>query len=347
MTKARRLIAESVSAQDVIIEVIDARMPGSSSNPIVTELRGRKPCLKVLSKMDLADPNVTQAWLRHIEAEAPPETQEIGRVLTMAWNANRPGEAKAKIPELCRKLLRRADNAGRTVRVMIVGIPNVGKSTLINTLMERKVAKVGDEPAVTKNQQHVVLKNGLTLLDNPGILWPKIEDPDAALRLAFGGAIPDTAIDFETVALFGAGLLRERYPQLLMARYKMAELPPTGDEVILEIGRRRGCLRPGGVIDRHKASDILVHDFRAGALGRISLEVPEDLVLFRQRDAERKAAEAEKLRLAEERAKEERAQDDLRRTEERRQRVAQRQAQEAEGGEGGEEELIDGDWRDG
>jgi ribosome biogenesis GTPase A len=142
--------------------------------------------------------------------------------------------------------------------------------------MERKVAKVGDEPAVTKSRQKVTLKNGMTLSDNPGILWPKIEDGADGLRLAFGGAIPDTAIDYETVALFGAGFLLERYPELLRARYKMTELPGSASEVLAEIGRRRGALRSGGIIDMHKAADVLVHDFRAGALGRISLEGPPD-----------------------------------------------------------------------
>jgi ribosome biogenesis GTPase A len=162
------------------------------------------------------------------------------------------------------------------VRAMVVGIPNVGKSTLINTLMDRKVAKVGDEPAVTKGRQHVVLKNGMMLSDHPGILWPKIEEETTSLRLALGGALPDRAIDYERVATFGAAFLLKRYPHFVLARFKLAELPPGADALLVEIGRRCGGLRSGGGVDLHKAADILIHDFRSGALGRISLEAPND-----------------------------------------------------------------------
>ena len=157
---------------------------------------------------------------------------------------------------------------------MIVGIPNVGKSTLVNTLAKRKVANVGDEPAVTKGEQVVLLENGMTLSDNPGIMWPKIEDPKGGLRLAFGGAIPDTALDYENVAVFGASFVLERYPELIAKRYKLTTLPADGSALIDEIGRKRGCLQRGGKVDRHKAADIFIHEFRTGAIGRISLERP-------------------------------------------------------------------------
>ena len=272
MTKARRLLVESIPSQDVIIEVLDARMPRASENPVVTELRKQKPCIKVLSKSDLADPEVTKAWLRWFESTERPG----GKVRAIAITTERPGEAKAKIPALCKELALHPSGIGKTVRAMIVGIPNVGKSTLINTLMERKVAKVGDEPAVTKGQQKVVLKNGMTLSDNPGILWPKIEDEIGALRLALGGAIPDAAIDYEVVAVFGGKFFLERIPERLRARYKLEPMPANVDELLREIGRRRGGLRSGGVVDMHKAADVLIHDFRSGALGRISLEAPSD-----------------------------------------------------------------------
>ncbi|WP_437735669.1 ribosome biogenesis GTPase YlqF [Sorangium sp. So ce1335] len=280
MTKARRAIAESMPSQDVIIEVLDARMPRASENPVVAELRGQKPCIKVLNKSDLADPAVTKAWLRHLEAEHPAPSSGSppgGQVLAIAIAASQSSEARRRIPELCKRLVPPKNGPGKVVRAMIVGIPNVGKSTLINTLMERKVAKVGDEPAVTKSQQLVTLKSGMAISDNPGILWPKIDDEAASFRLAVGGAIPDTAIDYQSVALFAAGYFLRRYPELLAARYKLAELPETAAALIEEIGRRRGCLRSGGAVDLHKASDILVHDFRAGRLGRISLEEPPGL----------------------------------------------------------------------
>ncbi len=255
--------------QDVVIEVLDARMPQASENPVVAELRGQKPCIKVLNKADLADPVITAAWLRYFEA-----SKVGGRVVAIALSSRNPNEARAKIPELCKKLAAHRGGPGKTVRLMIVGIPNVGKSTLINTLMERKVAKTGDEPAVTKAQQLAILKNGMALSDNPGIMWPKIDDEASSYRLALGGAIPDTAMDYEAVALVGAKYFLERYPALVMARYKLKELPASADVLLAEIGKRRGCLRAGGTVDLHKAADVLLHEFRQGALGRISLEAP-------------------------------------------------------------------------
>jgi ribosome biogenesis GTPase A len=267
MAKARRKIAEAVAIHDVVIEVLDARMPASSANPVITELRKQKPCIKVLSKSDLADPEITKAWLRHFESEPG------ASVAAIAVRTDRASEIRARIPELCQKL-GRPTRQRTAVRAMVVGIPNVGKSTLINTLMDRKVAKVGDEPAVTKGKQQVVLKNGMILSDHPGILWPKIEEDDSSLRLALGGALPDRALDYESVALFGAEFFLKRYPRLLAARYKFAEVPPTADELLVAIGRLRGGLRSGGKVDLHKAADVLIHDFRSGALGRISLEGP-------------------------------------------------------------------------
>lgn len=276
MTKARRILAETIRSQDVIVEVLDARMPGASENPMLGELRGGKPCIKVLSKSDLADPAVTEAWLRYLETRhtPPTEKQASGRVVAIALSTKRPLDARTRIPELCKQLTQKPNRPSKIVRVMVVGIPNVGKSTLINTLLGRVVTKVGDKPAVTRAQQLVMLPNGLALSDNPGIMWPKIEDPEGALRLALGGAIPDTAVDHESVALFGAGLLLELYPQLLMARYKLDELPSSASDLLTEIGRRRGCIRSGGVVDMHRAADILVHELRTGTLGRVSLESP-------------------------------------------------------------------------
>ena len=278
MGKAHIQISKLIRTVHVIIEVLDARMPRASENPVLAELRREKPCLKVLGKSDLADPEVTAAWLRWFATvkNEPSREHPEGRVVALALRTDRPQEMRTKIAEVCKRLALHPSGPGKTVRAMVVGIPNVGKSTLINTLMERKVANVGDEPAVTKGRQHVVLKNGMTLSDNPGILWPKIEDDRASYRLALGGAIPDSAIDYESVALFAVRYLREKYPDALRARYKLADLPEAPGALLGEIGKRRGCLRSGGIVDMHKAADILVHDFRAGALGRISLEAPED-----------------------------------------------------------------------
>jgi ribosome biogenesis GTPase A len=268
MNKARRTIAEAMPTTDVLIEVLDARMPAASSNPVITELRKGKPCLKVLSKSDLADPEVTKAWIRHFEAQP-----SSGDLRVLALTTSRASDARSRVSEACRQLAPHRTQPTKHVRAMVVGIPNVGKSTLINLLVERKVAKTGDAPAVTKGQQLVTLKSGMTVSDNPGILWPTME-VDATLRLAFGGALPDTAMDYERVALFGAEFLLAHYPQLLRTTFKLELLPPTPFELLEAIGRRRGSLIRGGMVDMHKAADALVHGFRCGALGRISLEAP-------------------------------------------------------------------------
>ena len=270
-------MVDTIPAHDVVIEVLDARLPKSSSNPIVSEIRSDKPRIKVLTKSDLADPTVTAEWIRYFENRPqanPGNGQPPGRVAAIAITTSRPGEIKTKIPALCKELALHPSGPNKTVKAIIVGVPNVGKSTLINTLMNRAVAKVGDEPAVTKSQQRVRLPNGMTLSDNPGIMWPKIDNEEGGFRLAFAGSIPDSAIDYEEVALWGADFLITYYPDAPVARYKLKSLPATASELLVEIGKRRGGLRAGGVVDIHKAADALIHDFRSGALGRISLESP-------------------------------------------------------------------------
>ena len=275
MTKARRELAALIPSQDVVIEVLDARLPGASQNPVVTELRQQKPCIKVLTKSDLADPVVTREWLHHLgSVETEPEGEAAsGRVVAFASTPDRPAETRARIIELCKQLGLR-QSPGKPIRAIVAGSPNVGKSTLINTLMDRVVAAVGDKPAVTKSQQQVVLASGMVLSDSPGILWPKIEDESTGLMLALGGVIPDTAIDYLSVATFAAQLFLARYPALVVARFKLGEAPATAEALLAGIGRRRGCLQKGGAVDLHKASEILVHEFRSGGLGRISLEAP-------------------------------------------------------------------------
>jgi ribosome biogenesis GTPase A len=265
MTKALRELTALMPSQDVVIEVLDARLPGSSSNPALAELRGQKPCIKVLSKSDLADPELTDAWLTHFRNQP--------NVSAFAASTEKPDETRQRIAQLSQNTAL-ARGATKQVRALITGVPNVGKSTLINTLMRRSVAAVSDKPAVTKEQQTVVLKDGTLLTDSPGIMWPKIEDEHAALRLAFAGSIPDTAIDYLVIALFGAHALLDRYAPLLARRYKLEATPDSPTALLTEVGRRRGALRPGGLIDLHKAAEILVHEFRAGTLGRITLELP-------------------------------------------------------------------------
>jgi ribosome biogenesis GTPase A len=261
MTKARRELAAAMPSQDVILQVLDARMPRASENPVIAELRGYRPCLTILTKSDVADPDVTEAWLRWFEGARG--------VRAIAVRSDQAGASRARILELCARLSPR-----RPLHGLIAGVPNVGKSTLINTLMNRRVAAASDKPAVTKAQQRVVLEGGMVLLDTPGLLWPKIEDEDASMRLALAGSIPDTAIDSLTVATFGARWLLASYPDRVLARFKLATLPETADALLAEIGRRRGCLRSGGVVDLHKAADILVHEVRARGFGRVSFEAP-------------------------------------------------------------------------
>jgi len=259
-----------MSEVDLVIEVMDARIPFSSENPMVAELRQHRPCIKILNKSDLADPEITKMWLAHFDKEQGVKAQALS-VLDKSKTKN--------LPNLCRKLLPERGTAVKSIRVMIMGIPNVGKSTLINTLAGKTLAKVGDEPAVTKEvssgQHRIILDGNIALSDTPGILWPKIENENSSYRLAVTGAIKNTAIDFEDIALFAADYLIDVYSEKVIERYKLKQCPQTGTQLLEEIGRRRGCLRAGGIIDMQRASEILIHEIRSGALGALSFETPE------------------------------------------------------------------------
>lgn len=272
MTKARSVIAEAVPKQDVIIEVVDARMPQSSENPLLDELCLTKPRVLVMTKSDLADPAVTAQWIAYYNAASK---HRVAPRVPLALTTKKLSETRARIVEVCKKLAIKPKGPGGTVRAMVVGIPNVGKSTLVNTLMGRTVAKTGNEPAVTKSKQQVTLPSGIMLSDHPGLMWPKIEHEAQGLKLGMGGAIADNALEYETLGIFGAKLLRARYPELLKARYKLTDLAEDPRELLRDIGKRRGCLERGGSVNLHAAGDVLVHDFRDGALGRISLDVPD------------------------------------------------------------------------
>ena len=270
MNKARRIIKETMSDVDLVIEVMDARIPFSSENPMVAELRQHRPCIKILNKSDLADPEITSMWIKYFEKEQGVKAQALS-VLDKSRTRN--------LPALCRKLLPGRGGAVKNIRIMIMGIPNVGKSTLINTLAGKTLAKVGDEPAVTKvvssAQQRIFLEDDIALSDTPGILWPKIVNENSSYRLAITGAIKNTAIDFEDIAWFAADYLIEAYAERIVERYNLKQCPETGVQLLEEIGRRRGCLRAGGIIDMQRASEILIHEIRSGVLGALSFETPE------------------------------------------------------------------------
>ncbi len=265
MTKARRELAALMPSQDVVIEVLDARLPAASSNPLITTLRRDTPCIKVLARSDLADPHVTRAWLAHFRRQP--------HVSAIESSLDRPRETRRQIAALTKDAAQHR-GPGKSVRAFVTGVPNVGKSTLINILMNRKVVMVADKPAVTRQQRAVVAADGTTLTDSPGLLWPKIEDERGAFRLAFAGSIPDSAIDYVVIALFGGAALLERYAPLLVERYRLDAVPAGAEALLTEIGRRRGCLRPGGIVDLRMAAGILVREFRSGVIGRISLETP-------------------------------------------------------------------------
>ena len=295
MHKARKEIEEVIPQVDVIIEVLDARIPFSSENPMISSLRKDKPCVKVLNKRDLSDPAMTDHWIEHFEKEKG--------VKAMAITTSNPQEVH-KIMELCRKLAPHREQMGKNIRTMIMGIPNVGKSTIINTLAGRTIAVTGNQPAVTRRQQRINLQNGIVLSDTPGILWPKVENPHSGFRLAATGAVNATAMEYDEVAFYTVEYLAEQYPNLLKERYQLDELPTSDIELMEEIGRKRGALRSGGRVDLHKASEILLHELRGGTIGQITLERPEMItqeLIEVEKEAERKAEQ--KLKKKEERRK--------------------------------------------
>ncbi len=265
MNKARREIAKAMRETDLVIEVLDARLPSASQNPLLVELRGDKPCIKVLNKSDLADPALTEAWMAALQTEEG--------VCALALSAIRDSEVR-RILKLCRKLVPERGVPGKQVRAMVVGIPNVGKSTLINVLKGRDVADVSNRPAVTRRQQRVDLGGAVVVSDTPGVLWPKIEDPEAGYRLAASGAIGDNAMDSLAVALFATAFLAQRYPELLRKRFKLEALPDSSEAILQEIGQRRGCLSRGVGVDLNKAAELLLHELKTGKIGRVSFEEP-------------------------------------------------------------------------
>lgn len=288
MHKANKEMAALIKDIDVVIEVLDARMPQASSNPMLRAMRQGKPCLHVLNKADLANPHVTREWLDFYNAQP----------LAFATTSSKDKRLEtADVLFLCQKLMRKV-NANRPVveevipsnpdaaalrawkkqnhknQVLIVGIPNVGKSSIMNQLLGKKIARTGNEPAITKGQQRVRLNDHWFLVDTPGVLWPKLEDQAAAYRLAMSGAIRSTAMEFTEVALFAAKTLIEQFPDRLKERYKLDTLPEDSETFLRELAVARGCVRKNKDIDWNRVAELIINDYRAGRFGPMSLEHP-------------------------------------------------------------------------
>ena len=294
MHKAQKDMIELLPQVDLLIEILDARIPSSSENPAIARLRGETPCIKVLSKSDLADPAVTALWQARFEQQR--------NVKTFPTRSDQPAGIKALIG-LCRGMVPQRDVNKNQIHAMVVGIPNVGKSTLINILAGRAIARTGDEPAVTKSQQRIDLGNGIILFDTPGILWPKVENPASSYRLAVTGAIRDTAMEYDDVGHFAAEYLLRHYPDLLVERFKLDALPRDEEAFLQAAALKRGAIGAGGKFNRHKISELLVKEFRSGILGRISLETPDmieqekiELDKAAARQAEDKAARKQRFK---------------------------------------------------
>jgi len=265
MNAARRKIREAMPKVDLVIEVLDARIPFSSENPLVAELRGDRRCIQILNKEDLADPAVTAEWLAHLQTR--------DGLVAMTHQQHQP--------KLNQRLLRQVrtlvpPKSGRPIAAMIIGIPNVGKSTLINALSGRSIAKTGNKPAVTRQQQRVAIGTDLVLWDTPGFLWPRLEPRVCGYRLAATGAISDRVVEAVDIAEFAGGFLLKRYAERVLTHYGLTETPDGPAAALEAIGLRRGYLRKGGVVDLERAANALLKDLGAGTLGRISLETPAD-----------------------------------------------------------------------
>jgi len=292
MHKASKEMRKILPEVDLIIEILDARIPFSSENPMLAQIRGDKPCIKVLSKSDLADPVLTKIWQDYLEQQK--------NVKTLALSAENP-ERMRDLLALCRKMVPAKVNSVKDLQAMIMGIPNVGKSTLINILAGRHIAKTGNEPAVTKGQQRIKIGEGIVLLDTPGMLWPNLENRHGGYRLAVTGAIKETAVENDDIAMYAAGYFRSAYPDLLKQRYQLDELPEDELPLLEMIGTKRGCLRAGGRVDLERAAKILLTEFRDATIGRITLETPEmmekeliEMATIREQKAAQKEARKQK-----------------------------------------------------
>ena len=272
MTKTRRQIEADLKQVDAVCEIVDARIPVSSRNPDIDSICGTKPRIIVLNRMDLADPNATKKWAAYFKSKG------MSVIATDCKTRKGIADFTPAARTACAEKLERdaARGMNRPLRVMVVGIPNVGKSTLINQISGRKGAKAENRPGVTRGKQWVTVDSGLQLLDTPGILWPKFEDPEVGMMLAYTGAVKEGVIDIEELACRLMELLHKFYPQTLLERYKVEAPEGTpGWELIELAGRKRGYLVSGGEVNTERMSKVLLDEFRGGKLGKFTLEMPE------------------------------------------------------------------------
>ena len=265
MHTARKEFRKILPQVDLVMEVLDARLPGSSENPMLARLRRDKPVIKLLNKHDLADTSVMQLWQRHFDQQ-----HAVHALSCSMHDSNISG-----LRSLCRTLVPERRNRSGQIVALIAGIPNVGKSTLINRLAGRNIARTGGEAAMTRMQQRIEISPELMLIDTPGMLWPKIDNIASGYRLAATGAIRDTALELQDVASFIAEMLLQRYPERLIERYDLDPLPQSDIEILEAVAVKRGCLVAGGRVDLEKVSRLLINELRKGDLGRICFETPQ------------------------------------------------------------------------
>ncbi|WP_411739755.1 ribosome biogenesis GTPase YlqF [Peribacillus sp. S4] len=273
MAKARREVTEKLKLIDIIFELVDARIPASSRNPMIDEIIQHKPRVILLNKADMADPAKTKMWLEHYKSQG----KTAIAINSQAGNGLNQITAASK--NLLKEKYERMESRGikpRAIRAMIVGIPNVGKSTLINRLAKKNIAKTGNTPGVTKAQQWIKVGKELELLDTPGILWPKFEDQEVGLKLALTGAIKDTILNLHEVSLYGLRFLEKEYPERLKSRYNLDVIPQETLELFDAVGKFRGCLASGGFIDYDKTAELVVREIRSEKMGPLTFEVPSD-----------------------------------------------------------------------
>jgi ribosome biogenesis GTPase A len=274
MAKAKREVQEKLKLIDIVFELVDARIPMSSRNPMIDEILVNKPRIMLLNKADMADEEITKQWIaffqkQHIKALAIDSQGGTGIKQIVA-------AAKEMLKPKFEKMMAKGIKKPRAMRALIVGIPNVGKSTLINRLAGKHIAKTGDKPGVTKAQQWIKVGKEMELLDTPGILWPKFEDEEVGLKLATTGAIKDTILNLQDVAVYALNFLKQHYPERLKERYSLAEIPEDIVALFDEIGRRRGCLMSGGLVDYDKVAELVLREIRTEKLGRLSFEKPNE-----------------------------------------------------------------------